>query len=83
VLQASGRTVMVPPDRSVLEALNEAGADILSDCLEGICGTCETRVIEGEVDHRDFVLTEAERAGNQYMMPCVSRALSAKLVLDV
>jgi ferredoxin-NADP reductase len=82
VLQASGRTVMVPPDRSVLEALNEAGADILSDCLEGICGTCETRVIEGQVDHRDFVLTEAERAGNQYMMPCVSRALSAKLVLD-
>jgi ferredoxin-NADP reductase len=83
VLAGAGRSVYVAADTPILDALLEAGVDLLSDCREGICGTCETRVIEGEVDHRDFILTEAERAANGYMMVCVSRARSARLVLDL
>ena len=74
VLAESGRTLLVPPDRSVLEVLLEEGVDVLHDCQEGICGTCEVKVIEGEVDHRDFVLSEPEKAANSCMMVCVSRA---------
>jgi len=73
----------VLPDRSVLYALREHGVELLSDCQAGICGTCEVGVLEGEVDHRDFVLSEAERAANQFMMVCVSRARSGRLVLDL
>lgn len=83
VLADSGRTIMVPPDRSLLEALREAGVDVLSDCTEGICGTCEVKVIEGEVDHRDYVLSEPERAENSCLMVCVSRACSPRLVLGL
>ncbi len=83
VLNGSGRCVLVPPDRPILDALADAGVDVLSDCREGICGTCEVGVVEGEVDHRDFVLTDAEKAANRYMMVCVSRARSARLVLDL
>jgi ferredoxin len=83
VLQSSGRTVLVPPDRPVLDALLDAGIDILSDCREGICGTCEVGVVEGDVDHRDFVLTDKEKAESAYMMVCVSRARSSRLVLDL
>ncbi len=68
-------------DRSVLEVLLEAGVDVLHDCQEGICGTCEVKVIEGEVDHRDHVLSEPEQAANSCMMVCVSRACGKRLVL--
>jgi ferredoxin len=67
----------------VLDALVGAGVDILSDCREGICGTCEVGVVEGDVDHRDFILTDKEKAANAFMMVCVSRARSARLVLDL
>lgn len=83
VLAESGRTLLVPPDRSLLEVLTEEGVDVLSDCAEGICGTCEVKVIEGEVDHRDFVLSEAERQANSCMMVCVSRACGQRLVLGL
>ncbi len=83
VLQQTGVTVTVPPDRTVFEVAREAGANVLGSCLEGICGTCETEVISGEVDHRDSVLNEQERAENQYMMICVSRCRSPRLVLDI
>jgi len=63
--------------------LEESGLSVLSSCLEGVCGTCETRVIEGQPDHRDSLLTEDERADNEYMMICVSRSLSDHLVLDL
>ena len=62
VLAESGRSVMVPPERSVLEVLLEEGVDVLHDCQEGICGSCEVKVIEGEVDHRDHVLSEQRAA---------------------
>jgi len=83
VLAESGRTVLVPPERSILDALADEGIDVLSDCREGICGSCEVKVIEGEVDHRDHVLSEAERAANGCMMVCVSRACGSRLVLGL
>lgn len=83
VLAESGRTLHVGPETSVLEALLDAGVDVLHDCQEGICGSCETKVIEGEVDHRDYVLTEREQAANDCMMVCVSRACGKRLVLGL
>ncbi|MEU8343417.1 PDR/VanB family oxidoreductase [Spirillospora sp. NPDC048832] len=82
VLRRSGRTLHVPPDRSVLSVLEEAGVPIPSSCQEGICGSCETTVIEGEVEHFDYVLTQDERAAGNTMFPCVSRCRSPRLVLD-
>jgi tetrachlorobenzoquinone reductase len=83
VCQASGTTVTVPSGRSILDALFEAGIDVPCSCQQGICGTCETRVIAGEVDHRDSILSEDERAANRSMMICVSRARGPRLVLDL
>lgn len=83
VLAESGRSLMVGPDTSILQALVDDGVDVLHDCQDGICGACETKVIEGEVDHRDFVLSERERAANDCMMVCVSRACGKRLVLGL
>ena len=83
VLAESGRTVMVGPDTSILQALLDDGVDVLHDCTEGICGSCETKVIDGEVDHRDYVLTEREKAAGDCMMVCVSRACGKRLVLGL
>lgn len=82
-LRRSGVTVVVPPDRSILEVVNEAGANVMSSCEEGICGTCETVVVEGVPDHRDQVLTASERRSGASMMLCVSRACGERLVLDI
>ena len=81
--QASGIRVRVPADKSILASVREAGIDVPSSCEEGICGTCETRILSGSVDHRDSILSNAERARNQTLMICVSRALSDVLVLDL
>jgi len=83
VCQRSGITVTVPPEKSIIDALDENGVTVLSSCLEGVCGTCETRVLEGVPDHRDSLLSEDEKESNEYMMICVSRSLSDRLVLDV
>jgi ferredoxin-NADP reductase len=80
---ADGRTLGVAPGTSILETLEAAGVGVLSSCREGTCGTCETGVLQGEPDHRDAVLTPAERAENDVMMICVSRSHSPKLVLDL
>ena len=80
--QRSGITVSVPADRSIYEVVEEAGVDVLGSCMEGVCGTCECDVIEGEPDHRDSVLSEAERAAGDVIMTCVSRSRSERLVLD-
>jgi tetrachlorobenzoquinone reductase len=83
VCARGGRTVAVPCGQSVLEALEAAGLQVASSCRDGICGTCETKVLDGDVDHRDFLLSEAERQAGGSMMICVSRARSARLVLDL
>ncbi|HXT93830.1 MAG TPA: cytochrome P450, partial [Trebonia sp.] len=82
-LARSGLTLTVPPGRSVLATVAGAGIDVLSSCTEGTCGTCETTVLAGLPDHRDSVLTPAERETSEVMMICVSRAVSPRLVLDL
>jgi ferredoxin-NADP reductase len=82
-LAQSGLTLTVPPDLSVLEVVERAGVQVLSSCQEGTCGTCETAVLAGVPDHRDSLLTEAERAAGDTMFICVSRAACPKLVLDL
>ncbi len=83
ICSRSGRTLQIPADRSILEALEAEGLAPLCSCREGVCGTCETAVLAGEPDHRDLVLTPDERASNATMMICVSRAKSASLTLDI
>ncbi|SLN75756.1 PDR/VanB family oxidoreductase [Oceanibacterium hippocampi] len=80
-LSRSGRVITIPADRSVLETLRDAGLDLRSSCESGTCGTCRTRVVSGEPEHRDLVLTDQERKNS--MMICVSRARGGKLVLDL
>ncbi|MFF4341266.1 PDR/VanB family oxidoreductase [Kitasatospora sp. NPDC001540] len=83
VLARSGLTLTVPADASVLETVRGAGVDVLYSCEQGTCGTCETDVLEGRPEHRDSLLTEAERAESASMMVCVSRCLGERLVLDL
>lgn len=73
-LSDSGLVLNVAADTTLLDAIMAAGIDVACDCREGLCGSCEVTVIEGAVDHRDMVLTRAERAGGKRMMTCCSRA---------
>lgn len=82
-LAQAGLTLAVPPDRSILRALQDAGLPVLFSCTEGTCGSCETAVLDGIPDHRDSVLTAAERAAADTMMICVSRSATPRLVLDL
>ncbi|WP_328766227.1 PDR/VanB family oxidoreductase [Streptomyces sp. NBC_00286] len=83
VLARAGLTLTVPPDRSVLESLEEAGVDVDFSCREGTCGTCETDVLDGTPDHRDSLLSEDEQATGDTMLICVSRSCGPRLVLDL
>lgn len=83
VLQGSGRRFRVQAGQSILEAMEAEGIAAPNSCREGICGTCETKVLDGIPDHRDSLLSEEERAANQTMMICVGRALSDRIVLDL
>jgi ferredoxin-NADP reductase len=83
VAQRSGLTVEVDAHTSVLQALRARGIAVPSSCEEGVCGTCETKVVDGEVEHRDAILTEEEREASTVMMICCSRARGDRLVLDV
>ncbi|RYH01227.1 cytochrome P450 [Salipiger sp. IMCC34102] len=74
----SGLTVTVPRDGTLLDAIQAAGIDVPCDCREGLCGSCEVAVVEGEIDHRDMVLTRAERQEGRRMMSCCSRAANGK-----
>lgn len=78
-LEDSADWIDVPADETLLNALRNAGLGVPSGCESGSCGTCKTTLIEGEADHRDYVLMDAERAG--YIMPCVSRAVGDELVI--
>ncbi|MFI7385614.1 PDR/VanB family oxidoreductase [Streptomyces sp. NPDC049813] len=81
--RTSGLTLTVGAGDSILAAAEEAGLDVASSCRDGICGSCETRVLDGVPDHRDFLLSDAERAAGTSMMICVSRCASGRLVLDL
>ncbi|MEU8933358.1 PDR/VanB family oxidoreductase [Streptomyces sp. NPDC048409] len=80
-LRRSGRTLTVPADSTVLAAVRAELPDTAYSCAQGFCGTCQQRVLAGEVDHRDELLTDAERADS--MLICVSRAHGGRLVLDL
>lgn len=82
-LASSGQVFTIPPGRTIIEVLEEAGIDLIYDCQRGDCGICQTDVLEGEPDHRDVVLSDAERAAGNVMQICVSRAKSARLKLDL
>jgi len=82
-LARSGRLIHVGVDETIIAALTAAGVQVPTSCEQGVCGTCITRVLEGEPDHRDLYLTTEERASNTQILPCCSRAKSARLVLDL
>lgn len=83
VLARSGREFVVPPGKTILDTLLDAGLDIPYSCMEGVCGTCETKVLEGAPDHRDLILTEEEHVAGKVMMICCSGSKSETLVLDL
>lgn len=80
-LRRSGRTLTVAADSTVLAAVRAELPDTLYSCEQGFCGTCQQRVVEGEVEHRDELLTDAER--DDSMLICVSRARGERIVLDM
>ncbi|WP_353475906.1 PDR/VanB family oxidoreductase (plasmid) [Salipiger sp. H15] len=83
VLKRSGREFTVAPGSTIIETLQEAGVRVSYSCRSGVCGTCETRVIEGTPDHRDNLLSERERESGKVMLICCSLAKSERLVLDL
>jgi vanillate O-demethylase ferredoxin subunit len=82
-IASSGQVLVVGKDESVVQALAKAGIHIETSCEQGVCGTCETRVLAGEPEHFDVCLSPDERAANDRFLPCCSRSKSACLVLDL
>jgi vanillate O-demethylase ferredoxin subunit len=82
-LASSGKVIKVQKDQTVVQALAAVGVEVPVSCEQGVCGTCLTRVISGEPDHRDMYLTSKEHASNDQFLPCCSRAKSRLLVLDL
>ena len=82
-LARENRQFTIPAGKTILRVLLEAGVDVPFSCEEGVCGSCETRVISGVPDHRDAILSDAEKAANKTMMVCCSGSQSSLLVLDL
>lgn len=82
-ISSTGQIVMVAADQTIIEALESAGVDVMYDCQRGDCGICQCEVISGIPDHRDVVLSDAERDAGNVMQICVSRAKSPRLVIDI
>lgn len=82
-LAKSSLTLQVPSSKSILEAVLDAGINYEHSCREGVCGSCEARILEGEADHRDGILSKKEREAGKTMMICVSRCKRGPLVLDI
>jgi ferredoxin-NADP reductase len=82
-LRSTGQVIKVAAEQSIIQALESAGLDVLYDCQRGDCGVCQCGVIAGVPDHRDVILTDAEKAANNVIQICVSRAKTERLVLDL
>lgn len=82
-LARSGISFKVPAGKTVVKACAEHNVDIETSCEQGVCGTCMVPVISGDIDHHDAYLSKAERSSGRWIMPCVSRARSGRLVLDL
>ncbi|MCX2891188.1 MULTISPECIES: 2Fe-2S iron-sulfur cluster-binding protein [Pseudomonas] len=83
ILVRSGTQLQVPLGCTMMPALRAAGYEVASSCEQGVCGMCETRVLDGVPDHRDLLLSESERAQGNVMTMCVSRAFTPTLTLDL
>jgi len=83
VLQRSGQRFAIQHGETILDALIKRGVDVPYSCMEGVCGSCQVRVLEGVPDHRDLILSKEERAAGDRMLVCCSGSKSAKLVLDL
>ena len=82
-LAKRGETIEVPANKTILEALLDHGIEADYSCQDGVCGTCEVKVVSGVPDHRDSLLSKSERESNKTMMICVSRCLGDHLTLDL
>jgi vanillate O-demethylase ferredoxin subunit len=82
-IASTGQCVRVAADQTVAQALAAVGVAVMTSCEQGVCGTCITRVLDGQVDHRDMFLTPEEQARHDQFTPCCSRATTACLVLDL
>ena len=82
-LALSGIEIEVPEDRNIVEVAEEAGAPVIFSCMEGTCGTCETRIISGQAEHLDSILSDEEKESNEMMMICVSRSACDVLELEL
>ena len=83
VVRSTGHRLRVPPEKSILETLEDHGVSVPFSCREGLCRTCETSLVSGQADHRDFVLSKEEQNSQRTLMVCVSRAKTAVLELDL
>jgi vanillate O-demethylase ferredoxin subunit len=83
VCSKSGQELAIAPGQTILDALLDAGLEIEYSCFEGVCGTCEVRVLEGTPDHRDSVLSPEQKAANDRMFVCCSGSRTPRLVLDI
>lgn len=83
VLKSTGQIVRVGAEEAITDALERTGVHVAVSCMQGVCGTCVTRVIEGEIDHRDLYFTAQEQEANDCITPCCSRAAGGRLVLDL
>jgi vanillate O-demethylase ferredoxin subunit len=83
ILARQGRSLLIPPGNTILEVLIREKINVPFSCSDGVCGTCETRVLEGVPDHRDSFLTEEEKISNASMMVCCSGAKTSRLILDL
>lgn len=82
-LASTGEVYAIPADMSIIDVLHDNGVDHPISCEQGICGTCIVKVLEGDPDHRDCILTDDEKNNDQQFTPCCSRAFSERLVLDI
>jgi vanillate monooxygenase ferredoxin subunit len=82
-IASTGKIYTIAPDQTIVQALQAQGVEILTSCEQGVCGTCITRVLDGEPDHRDLYFTDEEKAKNDQFTPCCSRSKSKMLVLDL
>ena len=83
VLNKSNKSITVKKDETIIDALQQNNIKVPYSCLQGTCGTCITKVVEGKIDHRDAVLSEEEKQENNKMCLCVSRAKGNKVVIDL
>ena len=82
-IASTGQTYSIGADENIVQVLKSNGIEILTSCEQGVCGTCITRVLEGQPDHRDMYFTDEERIKNDQFTPCCSRSISKTLVLDL